>query len=318
MTSSSQALRICGAYIVAFATICRIVAQIDDVAIAKYASATHFLAFVVDAHQPIGALIGAIGTTLDRSEFDYFSPAIGVASSNDALSIFANLAIGALVGATRAVIEIIAEIDDFVSTIGSAHAVGALSIFANLAIGALVGATRASIDRSQLYDDIITIGKASAVGALSIFANLAIGALVGATRTTIDRSNIDENAVAIRLAHAVDALAIFANLAIGAAILVTLTMIDIISNIHDISIVICQTKAIGTSSLHANLSICTTICTTRATIDRSHFYNSVAAIRLAISNRTLAIFANLAIGATVIAFAAMIQIALCISLDPVA
>ena len=278
MTSSSQALRICGAYIVAFATICRIVAQIDDVAIAKYASATHFLAFVVDAHQPIGALIGAIGTTLDRSEFDYFSPAIGVASSNDALSIFANLAIGALVGATRAVIEIIAEIDDFVSTIGSAHA----------------------------------------VGALSIFANLAIGALVGATRTTIDRSNIDENAVAIRLAHAVDALAIFANLAIGAAILVTLTMIDIISNIHDISIVICQTKAIGTSSLHANLSICTTICTTRATIDRSHFYNSVAAIGLAISNRTLSIFANLAIGATVIAFAAMIQIALCISLDPVA
>ena len=125
MTSSSQALRICGAYIVAFATICRIVAQIDDVAIAKYASATHFLAFVVDAHQPIGALIGAIGTTLDRSEFDYFSPAIGVASSNDALSIFANLAIGALVAATRAVIEIIAEIDDFVSTIGSAHAVGA-------------------------------------------------------------------------------------------------------------------------------------------------------------------------------------------------
>lgn len=237
MTSSSQALRICGAYIVAFATICRIVAQIDDVAIAKYASATHFLAFVVDAHQPIGALIGAIGTTLDRSEFDYFSPAIGVASSNDALSIF---------------------------------------------------------------------------------ANLAIGALVGATRTTIDRSNIDENAVAIRLAHAVDALAIFANLAIGAAILVTLTMIDIISNIHDISIVICQTKAIGTSSLHANLSICTTICTTRATIDRSHFYNSVAAIGLAISNRTLSIFANLAIGATVIAFAAMIQIALCISLDPVA
>ena len=235
-------------------------------------------ALPVFANLAIGALIGATRTVIDRSEHDFLAVAIDFTCSDGALPVFANLAIGALVGATRAVIEIIAEIDDFVSTIGSAHAVGALSIFANLAFGALVGATRASIDCSHLYDDI----------------------------------------AAIRLAHAVDALAIFANLAIGAAILVTLTMIDIISNIHDISIVICQTKAIGTSSLHANLSICTTICTTRATIDRSHFYNSVAAIGLAISNRTLSIFANLAIGATVIAFAAMIQIALCISLDPVA
>ena len=51
--------RVCRTFVIAFSTICRIPEQTDDIAIAKHAFATTFLACVVDAHQPIGALVGA-------------------------------------------------------------------------------------------------------------------------------------------------------------------------------------------------------------------------------------------------------------------
>ena len=166
---------------------------------------------------------------IDRSEHDFFAVAIDFASSDGALPVFANLAIGALVGATRASIDCSHLYDD-IAAIRLAHAVDALPSLANLAFGAATAARAAIGIISNLDDHAAAIRLAHAVDALSSLANLAFGATVIAFAAVVEIAlRVSLDAPANYRSRVIDALAIRALLTVLAAIAALPAVIDIVA-----------------------------------------------------------------------------------------
>ena len=123
---------------------------------------------------------------IDRSEHDFFAVAIDFASSDGALPVFANLAIGALVGATRASIDCSHLYDD-IAAIRLAHAVDALPSLANLAFGATVIAFAAVVEIAlRVSLDAPANYRSRVIDALAIRALLTVLAAIAALPAVID------------------------------------------------------------------------------------------------------------------------------------
>ena len=123
---------------------------------------------------------------IDRSEHDFFAVAIDFTCSDGALPVFANLAIGALVGATRASIDCSHLYDD-IAAIRLAHAVDALPSLANLAFGATVIAFAAVVEIAlRVSLDAPANYRSRVIDALAIRALLTVLAAIAALPAVID------------------------------------------------------------------------------------------------------------------------------------